>query len=160
KPQLEAAQANVAAAQAAVHQAELDMERATIRAPFDAHIITRNANVGSQLAPGTALGRMVGMNEYWIAANVPVANVNWLTFAEDKGFGSDVKIVNTTSWPAGQYRVGKLFSLVGALDEQTRLARVLISVPDPLVRRIDNDTLPPLMIGTFVEAHIQAREIG
>src|SRR5690606_28005113 len=70
-----------------------------------------------------------------------------------------VKIVNTTSWPAGQYRVGKLFSLVGALDEQTRLARVLISVPDPLVRRIDNDTLPPLMIGTFVEAHIQAREI-
>jgi len=159
KPQLEAAQANVAAAQAAVHQAELDMERATIRAPFDAHIITRNANVGSQLAPGTALGRMVGMNEYWIAANVPVANVNWLTFAEDKGFGSVVKIINTTSWPAGQYRVGKLFSLVGALDEQTRLARVLISVPDPLVRRIDNDTLPPLMIGTFVEAHIQAREI-
>src|SRR5690606_29489829 len=159
RPQLEAAQANVAAAEAAVRQAELDLERSTIRAPFDAHIITRNANIGSQLAPGAELGRLVGMNEYWIAANVPVANVNWLTFAEDKGLGSDVKIINTTSWPSGQYREGKLFSLVGALDDQTRLARVLVSVSDPLVRKTDNDTLPPLMIGTFVEAQIAAREI-
>ena len=43
--------------QAAVSRAELGLERSTIRAPFDAHIITRNANVGSQLAPGTELGR-------------------------------------------------------------------------------------------------------
>lgn len=160
KPQLESAKANVAAAEAAVNQAELDLQRSTIRAPFDAHIINRNANEGSQLEPGAELGRLVGMDEYWLIANVPTAKVNWLTFAENEGHsGSDVKIVNKTSWPAGQYREGNLFRLVGALDAQTRLARVLISISDPLVRQTGLDTIPPLMIGTFVEARIQAREI-
>ncbi len=160
KPQLESAKANIAAAEATVNQAELDLQRTTIRAPFDAHILSRNANVGSQLAPGTELGRLVGIEEYWIVTNVPTADVNWLTFAEDEAnSGSDVKIINENSWPEGQYREGKLFRLVGALDAQTRLARVLVSVPDPLVRKTRIDTIPPLMIGTFVEAHIQAREI-
>lgn len=160
EPQLEAAKASVAAAEAAVQQARLNLQRTTIRAPFDAHIITRNANVGSQLAPGSELGRLVGMDEYWVVANVPVAKVSWLTFEENGANpGSEVKIFNNTSWFGGQYRRGSLFQLVGALDAATRLARVLISVPDPLAYETNNDTIPPLMIGTFVEAHIQAREI-
>lgn len=158
EPQLEAAKANVEAAEAAVNQAQLDLQRTIIRAPFDAHIITRNANVGSQLASGADLGRLVGMDEYWIVANVPVADVNWLTFTEIKTTGADVKVINN-SWPSGYFRKGKLFQLVGALDTQTRLARVLITVPDPLARNTDLDTIPPLMLGTFVEAEIQAREI-
>src|SRR5690606_30117842 len=68
-PQLESAKADIAAAEAAVNQAELNLQRATIRAPFDAHIISRNANIGSQLAPGDALGRLVGIDEYWLVAN-------------------------------------------------------------------------------------------
>ncbi|MBC5992236.1 efflux RND transporter periplasmic adaptor subunit [Pontibacter cellulosilyticus] len=160
KPQLEAAKANIAAAQAAVDQAQLNLQRTTIRAPFDAHIITRNANTGTQLAPGADIGRLVGMEEYWVAADVPVSKVNWLTFAEiDSGTGSDVKVIDTNSWPAGQYRKGYLYKLVGALDAQTRLARVLVSVPDPLARRTDADTVPPLLIGTFVDAHIQAKQL-
>lgn len=158
-PQLEAARANVAAAEAAVNQARLDLERTTIRAPFDAHIISRNVNTGSQVAPGAELGRLVGMDEYWVVANVPVSNLNRLSFEEDETEASEVKIIDETSWPEGQYREGKLFRLVGALDAQTRLARVLISVPDPLARSTRYDTVPPLMIGTFVEAHMEAREI-
>ena len=160
EPQLESARATVAAAEASVQQALLDLQRTTIRAPFDAHIISRNANVGSQLAPGAELGRLVGMEEYWVIANVPVSKVNWLSFAEkEKNSGSDVKIIIDTTVPNGQYREGKLFRLVGALDDQTRLARVIVSVDDPLVRNTPVDTLPPLMIGTFVEVRIQAREI-
>lgn len=160
KPQLEAARANVAASEAAVNQARLDLQRTTIRAPFDAHIISRNVNVGSQVAPGAELGRLVGMDEYWVAANVPTSKINWLSFAEkDAEKASDVKVTNDTSWPNSQFREGKLFRLVGALDTQTRMARVLVSVPDPLARSTRYDTIPPLMIGTFVETHIEAREI-
>ncbi|MEP2058086.1 MAG: efflux transporter periplasmic adaptor subunit, partial [Maribacter litoralis] len=38
KPQLNAVKANIGAAKAAVDQAQLDLVRTTIRAPFDAHI--------------------------------------------------------------------------------------------------------------------------
>lgn len=159
KPQLESAKASVEAAEAAVSQARLNLARTTIRAPFDAHIISRNTNVGAQLAPGAQIGRLVGMDEYWVVADVPMGKVNWLSFSDGGSkTGSAVKIYSN-NWSGRQHRKGKLFRLVGALDAQTRLARVLISVPDPLVRNAAMDTLPPLMIGAFVEAHIEAREI-
>lgn len=159
EPQLESAKANVEAAEAAVNQAQLNLQRTTIRAPFDAHVISRNTNVGAQLAPGAEIGRLVGMDEYWVVANVPMGKVNWLTFSEEGSeTGSTVKIYSK-NWSDGQHREGTLFRLVGALDAQTRLARVLISVPDPLVRKASMDTIPPLMIGAFVESHIEAREI-
>lgn len=159
EPQLESAKASVAAAQAAVDQAELNLRRTTIRAPFDAHIISRNTNVGAQLAPGQEIGRLVGMEEYWVLADVPMDKVNWLSFSGDRSkAGSEVKIFSN-NWPTGQHRRGELFRLVGALDAQSRLARVLISVPDPLVRNASMDTLPPLIIGAFVETHIEARKL-
>lgn len=106
------------------------------------------------------MGRLVGMDEYWVVANVPIAKINWLSFAEEEaGSGSDVKIMNDNIWPDNQYRLGKLYRLVGALDDETRLARVLVVVSDPLARKNGGDSIPPLMMGTFVEAHIQAREI-
>jgi RND family efflux transporter MFP subunit len=159
EPQLESEKANVKAAEAAVDQAQLNLQRTTIRAPFDAHIISRNTNVGAQLAPGAEIGRLVGMDEYWVVANVPMGKVNWLTFSDKNSKEASTVRIFSNNWSEGQYRTGKLFRLVGALDAQTRLARVLISVEDPLVRKADTDTLPPLMIGAFVEAHIQAREL-
>lgn len=159
EPQLESAKANVEAAEAAVNQAELNLQRTTIRAPFDAHVISRNTNVGAQVAPGTQIGRLVGMDEYWVVANVPMGKVNWLTFGDDHSKDASTVKIYSNNWSEGHYREGKLFRLVGALDAETRLARVLISVADPLVRKASMDTLPPLMIGAFVESHIQARAI-
>ncbi|MDN3690140.1 efflux RND transporter periplasmic adaptor subunit [Cyclobacterium jeungdonense] len=160
KPQLEAAKANVAAAEAAVNQASLNLERASIRAPFDAHILSRNVNLGSQIAPGSDLGRLVGIDEYWVMANVPLSKVNWLDIEENtEGSGAPVKIVHPAAWEPGQFREGRVSRLVGALDNQTRLARVIISVEDPLMRQEPDPDKPPLIIGTFVEVQIEAREL-
>jgi|TARA_R110002096_G_scaffold62911_3_gene154987 RND family efflux transporter MFP subunit len=160
KPQLLAAKANVEAAEAAVNQAELNLERAGIRAPFDAHILSRNVNLGSQITPGSDLGRLVGIDEYWVMANIPLSKVNWLSIGEEVGgTGSPVKIVHPAAWEPGQFREGHLSRLVGALDNQTRLARVIIRIADPLLRRKPNPDKPPLIIGTFVEVQIEAREL-
>jgi len=157
QPQLDAAQARLEAAQASVEQAELQLQRTTIRAPFDAHILSRNANLGSQVAPGDNLGRLVGLDEYWVMLTVPQSKLRWLTFPSNGQRGSQVKIYNRNAWPEGAYRIGYLYRLMGALEGQTRLARVLVNVPDPLAYQ--NDSLPPLMIGAFVEANIQAEKL-
>lgn len=160
KPQLEAAKANVAAAEAAVNQASLNLERASIRAPFDAHILSRNVNLGSQIAPGSDIGRLVGIDEYWVMANVPLSKVNWLEIGENTdGSGAPVKIIHPAAWEPGQFREGKVSRLVGSLDNQTRLARVIIQVQDPLMRREPDPDKPPLIIGTFVEVQIKARKL-
>lgn len=160
KPQLNSARANVESARAAVEQAELELQRTRIKAPFDAHILSRNVNVGSQVAPGDNLGRLVGMETYWVATTVPLSKLRWLSFPDGSGeMGSEVRIRNRTAWPEGEYRTGYLYKLVGTLETQTRMARVLVAVPDPLAYRSDSTNVPGLMIGAFVEARIQAREI-
>ena len=165
KPQLQSARARVAAARAALSQARLDLERTTVRAPFDAHILNRNVNTGSQVAPGDNLARLVGTDTYWVAATVPLSKLRWLKFPQEDGeaekaAGSRVRVRNRTAWPEGVYRSGRLYKRVGTLEEKTRMARVLVSVPDPFARKSASQGLPPLMIGAFVEARIQGRPIS
>lgn len=159
EPQLATAKARVDAARAAVEQAKLELERTTIRAPFDAHILTREANVGSQVAPGDRLGRLVGLDEYWVVTTVPLSKLRWLSFPERQGeVGSRVIVRDRAAWAEGEFREGRIDRLVGALEQSTRLARVLVTVPDPLSRESGAADAPPLMIGSFVEARIEGRE--
>jgi RND family efflux transporter MFP subunit len=159
QPQLDAIRARVKAAEAAVAQAELELSRTTIRAPFDAHILSQNVTVGSQVTPGDVLGRLVGSEQYWITLTVPVNKIQWLSFPKsEEETGSTVQIRNS-GWPKGVFRIGYLDKQVGALDDQTRLARVLVRVNDPLAQEDTTGTKRELMIGGFVEAEVQAREI-
>lgn len=160
QPQLNAVRANIKAAQAAVSQAQLDLARTTIRAPFDAHILTQNVTTGSRVAPGDDLGRLVGTKYYWVNLTVPVSQLRWLSFpASEKERGSPVEIRNTSAWSENSFRRGFLAKQVGALEEQTRLARVLVEVPDPLARTPENAGKPELLIGAFVEAQIEGEPV-
>ena len=160
KPQLNAVNATIGASKASVDQARLNLERTTIRAPFDAHILSQNVTEGSLVAQGDILGRIVGTKEYWIIATVPVSKLQWLRFPETNAEkGAPVRIENPSSWAGDAYREGFLDRQIGALDGQTRLARVLIKVSDPLATSEALSGKPKLMIGTFVEVNIQANPI-
>jgi RND family efflux transporter MFP subunit len=160
EPQLNTARARVEAAQAAVRRAELNLERTRIRATFAAHIINREANVGSQVSPGESLGRLVGIESYWVEAAVPVSNLRWIEFPEaSERTGSSVRVRNRAAWPEDTFRAGKVHRLIGALENKTRLARVLLTVADPLAHEQESAGLPPLMVGSFVEAQIEGKPI-
>ena len=160
QPQLNTARARVEAAQAAVRRARLDLERTRIRAPFAAHIISRDAHIGSQVSAGESLGRLVGIESYWVEAAIPVTHLRWIEFPEnDNQEGSSAKVRNRIAWPEGQFREAKVHRLIGALENQTRMARVLLTVADPLAHDPESAGLPPLMVGSFVEVRIQGQPI-
>ena len=160
QPQLNTARARVEAAQAAVDRARLDLERTRIRAPFAAHIIQREANVGSQVSPGDSLGMLVGINVYWVEAAVPVSNLRWIDFPQDdEQPGSLARVRNRAAWPEDTFRSARVHRLIGALENQTRMARVLLPVADPLAHEPESAGLPPLMVGSFVEARISGMPI-
>lgn len=159
EPQLNTARAMVESARASVRQAELNVERTTIRAPFDAYILSRNANIGSQVSPGDDLGRLVGLETYWVSATVPASSLRWISVPTNGGEGSEVTIRNRTAWNDDEHRTGHIYRLVGALEDQTRMAQLLIAVADPLSYQNENADRPPLMIGSFVETRIQADEL-
>ncbi len=156
EPQIEAIRARLDAAAAALEQAQLDLDRTVVTAPFDAQILTRDADVGSQLSPGDRLARLVGIDEYWIIASVPLRDLRWLRFPEDEQPGSPASVWHTSAWEPGVSRDAHVSRLIGTVDQQTRLARVLVTVPDPLGRQTDQ---PPLILGTIVQLRIEGRLI-
>jgi RND family efflux transporter MFP subunit len=173
EPQLDTAEQRVAAARAAVEQAELNLRRTSVKAPFSAHIIDRNINVGSQVSPSESIARLVGVETYWVAVELPQSKLRWISVPEgnrsagdatgedsSKGIeGSEVRVRNRQAWPKDTFRNGHLFRLVGALDQNTRMAQVLAVIPDPLAREADDDQTPPLMIGEYVEVNISGVEL-
>lgn len=191
EPQIASMKAEVSAAKAAVDRAELDLERTSIFAPFDAQVLTRMINTGSQVGPGDELGQLVGLDEYWIMATVPVRSLRWVKFpnmevnrsnslAETKesvivseqtpagtdgsetiedtssNIGSKVVLRNIDAWGADKTRVARVSKLIGTLDQQTRLARVLITVDDPLGQK---SNAPPLILNTLLQTEIEGRAI-
>ena len=157
QPQLASIRAEVSAAEAAVERAKLDLERTTVLAPFDAQILSRSVNVGSQVSPGDELAQLVGIKEYWISAAVPVRNLQWVRFGEtNDDEGSRVTIRNPDSWPPGAVRHGRVARMIGTLDQQTRLARILVTVPDPLGQASDG---PPLILDTLIQTEIEGKPI-
>jgi RND family efflux transporter MFP subunit len=160
EPQLAMAEARVEAARAQVRQAELDLRRTTIRAPFDALVLSREANLGSLVSPGEPAGRLVGLEAYWVETTVPVSRLPWIRFpGGGAAGGSAVTVRNRSAWPDAVYREGRLARLVGELDTTTRMARVLVRVPDPLGPDPERVDKPPLILGSFLQVAIEGKPI-
>jgi len=158
QPQMNSTLARVNSARAAVDQARLELKRTSVEAPFDAHIISRNANTGSQVSAGENLARLVGVDTYWVEATVPVSKLSRISFpSQDGEEGAKVKIRDRAAWGEGQFRQGRVYKFVGSLEDRTRMARVLISVEDPLA--LDSPDKPVMIIGAYVQARIRAEEI-
>jgi RND family efflux transporter MFP subunit len=160
EPQLKSAEANVRAARAAVERAELELARTEIKAPFDAQVLSREVNLGSQVSSGDGLARLVGVDTYWVETTVPLDRLRWLTFPDPSGEpGSSVSIRHRTAWPESQTRDGHLYQLIGELEGDTRMARLLVAVEDPLSTQAENRGRPELILGSFVQCRIQGREL-
>mgnify|MGYP001068712357 CR=1 FL=1 len=158
EPQIEQIRARLDAARAALDLAELELERTTVRAPFDAQVLDQSVNVGSQVGTGDALGRLVGIDECWIIASVPLRDLQWLTFADQgDSTATTASVRHSTAWEPGAEREARVSRLIGEVDNQARLARVLLTLPDPLAR--ESDELP-VILGTLLQVHIEGRQLS
>ncbi len=160
KPQLAAAKQRVEAMEARVDQLQLEIRRTRVTAPFDAQVLRRDVAEGSVISPNETIGRLVGIDHYWVAAEVPLSKLPWIEVPKIEGEeGATVKIMPSHRKARGDARTGRLFRLVGALDPQTRMARVLVRVDDPLARQEGNLDLPALMLGEFVNVSIEGTPV-
>lgn len=157
EPQLEAAHAAVQSAKSALNQARIDLNRTKIKAPFEAQILSREVNLGSQVEPRMDLARLIGVEEYWAIVTVPIGQLERITFPRGDETGARV-ILKNRAWPSGVVREGRVVRLIGALDSQTRLARVLVSIKDPLALK-DETQGPKMLVGSIVQAEIEGRSL-
>ncbi len=151
KPQLAQALAKVRQAETGVEQARLDLKRTTMVAPFTGLIMEKNAEIGSRVSSQDVVATLVDTASYWVQATLPVDRLAWITFAEGGGSGSKVHI---TSPASGARAEGRLLTLRGDLENQGRMARLLITLPAPLAAKP-----APFLIGEYVRLAIEGRTL-
>lgn len=159
EPQLRTAEGSVAAAQAAVAAAELALERTRLRAPFDALVVARGVAPGSTVGTSTDVATLVGTERWWVEVAVPVAALRWIELPTGKSPGSRVRLYDDAAWGKGRYREGQVVRRQGALEEQGRMARLLVEVDDPLALEASGTDRPELLIGAFLRAEIHGRAL-
>lgn len=160
QPQLEQVRARLAAAEAARDQARLNLERTTVKAPFNAVVRTRNVNLGGQVTAMTALATLTGNDEFWVEATVPVEQLDWLCIPQVTGeTGSLARVVRETASGMNAGRTGQVFRLLPDLEKDGRMARLLITVADPLALQAENAGQPALLLGDYVRVEMDGTDL-
>ncbi len=151
EPQREAAEANVNLAQQQLKVAKRDLEKTSIRVPFDAIVVSRDVQPGSYVQTGNQIGMFYSTDR--IEIQVPLAASQWIKLPE---FSTEtisdwpVTLVSTDGKASWQGTVTRVQRHISSNDRQRSL---IISVENPLQQT------PALFPGTFVEAQIDGRQM-
>jgi RND family efflux transporter MFP subunit len=152
------ASANEREAEAALRQAELELARTELRAPFAGRVREKRVDAGQLVARGTAVASVFAVD--WAEVRLPIPSEE-LAFLELPAGGApeDAPAVALRGAFAGRAHAwpGRLVRVEAALDPRTRLAHVVARVADPYGLA---SGAPPLAVGLFVEAEIAGRELA
>jgi RND family efflux transporter MFP subunit len=155
EPQLETKKATLHGIQARLAQAELNLKRTKVTAPFNGVVLSRSVNLGTRVSESTVIGKLVGTDEFWLKLAIPVDQLKWIVFPGDGSKqGSEVKIF-LQGKADGIFRTGRVVRLAADLENQGRMAAVYVAVRDPLSLLPDNKKKPRLLLGSFVRADIK-----
>lgn len=156
--QLDAARISVEAAKSGLGRAQLSLERTTLRAPFNATVVSENLHLGQRVGPTGAVARLLGTDEFRVRVGVRVEDLASIAVPGlNADEGSAATVTQRLSDGSTIVREGRVIRLVEELDAQTRRAQVLVAVAKPLA--IEEGQLP-LLAGAYVEVQITGREVG
>lgn len=157
KPQLVTAEVAVEAARAGLDQARLNLEKSTLRAPFNAVVLEEQVDVGQVVGPGSPVATLIGSDRFWVTASVPVDRLSVIDVPGlNAERGSTVTVTQDLGRGESVQRQGTVLRLGGQLDPQTRTAQLVVAVDNPM------ETQPgqlPLLPGAFVDLHISGRSL-
>jgi RND family efflux transporter MFP subunit len=161
RPQLENLRATLEAARTKLEQARVELARTEIKAPFNAVVQSREVNLGARASETTVLASLVGTDAYWVEVSIPVNQLRWVRIPQtEKDQGSLVRIFDSAAWGDGVCRQGRVIRLETDLEEQGRMARLLVQVEDPLSLQPDHADQPRMLIGSYVRVEIEGVEVA
>ncbi len=148
EPQLKLARANLEAAKAALGQAELNLERCNISAPFDGRVLDTSIDAGQFIRSGTALGTIYATDIAEVTVSIPDEDLAWITVNYDAADGGVPVDVSADFAGSRHQWQGRAVRLGGAVDSRSRLVSVVIEISNPYER---SGNRPPLIEGMFVD---------
>lgn len=161
-PQLEHAKAALEAATAQMRQAEINLERTRVVAPYAGRILSKEVDLGQYLSPGTRLAQIYASDALEVRLPLTDEQLRYVTLPEifrdgpqDRGAPARVEFSarfggETFHWS------GELVRTEGSIDVNSRQLFVVARIDAPYLRQ---ENRPQLKIGQFVEARIQGHRL-
>ena len=148
EPQIEAVRSERDAARAARDWAVQQLSFTRIRAPFTGIVTVRHISRGESILEGEPVASIYATDAFELA--MPVPETQWPNLP-DPVIGTTADLVASDGpgrWQATVVRQG------AAIDPTTRMRTLYLSVNRPLAAD------PPLLPGTFVQAHLRGRPVA
>ncbi len=112
-------------------------------------------DTGAKISESTVLAKLVGTDAFWLQLTLPAEQLQWVKIPSNSGEeGSSVKIFSQGN-TGNSYRTGRVIRLSAALEEQGRMAQLLVKMDDPLCLKNENSDKPKLLLGSYVRAEIE-----
>ncbi|MEN8772999.1 MAG: efflux RND transporter periplasmic adaptor subunit [Akkermansiaceae bacterium] len=162
KPQLKEAEANVKAAQADLDDAERDLERTEVIAPYAGRVRQRLVGLGQSVSSGTVLGEIFSTDFAEVRLSLSARELTHITLPNNPDDSPvEITLVDALTEDSGQTWNGKIVRTEGVLDERSRKLFVIARVDDPfgLKKSAEDKKSDPLRIGQPVRAIVSGATI-
>ena len=152
EPQLKEARASVASARASLTQAELDLSRTRVEAPFNCRIRSEQLDLGQYLRAGTSVAVVAGTDTAEVIVPLPLEEMRWMRIPGSRGGEGSSATIRFHSGGETFEWAGRIVRSLGEVDSRGRMVRVVVEVDDPYGIKGPARRRPELAIGMFVEA--------
>lgn len=167
--QRESLEAQLAVDRARLEDARLDLERTTIRAPFDCRVAEVRAEAGQFAASNATLAVVDSIAVSEVSAQLPIDKMMSIMSPSDTPFPALDTVMSELPAiigiaPTVRLRTGerviewqaRMARISDTIDPQTRTVGVIVAVDDPY-RQTRPGYRPPLVKNMFVEVELQGR---
>jgi len=154
KKQLEAQQKM---ARILFRQAELDLERTGIDAPFAGWVLEKHVEKGQHVNAGQFIGRVYSAGALDVEVRMPVKELKWLPQDLEQSTKPEAEIIFESADTVSVWK-GSVIRMKAQMDEKTRTLPLVVEVNDRAAS-IGNQSHMYLKPGMFVTVKIKGRKI-
>jgi RND family efflux transporter MFP subunit len=158
------AEANLLDARAGLEQAQRDLDRTEIRAPFQGRVRDEHVDVGQFVSRGAVIASLYATDYAEIRLPIPddqLAFLDLLTPSpDDATFAVGGPVVRLSATFAGldSQWIGRVVRTEGEIDPRSRMIHVVARVENPYDPQGEGAVVP-LAVGLFVQAEIEGPEV-
>ncbi len=158
KPRRDLLLAQKTTAGSQLKQAQLDLERTEIKAPFDCRVLDKMVEEYQYVGKGAKLARVYNVNQMEVEAHVPLDELSWIGLGPgESSNGEDHPIEARVIYAASHPEIvwpGAVIRDKGRVDERTRTYPLVIAIRDA------NGGVPPHVTpGMFVNVELIGKQL-
>ncbi len=150
KPQIAKIETAIKRLKSSLEKIKLDKKRTEVKAPFNSIVMEKMTELGSQLDMRSKIVNLIGTDEFYIEVALSQNDLKFLNLDTAK-----VKVILSEN----DIVIAKIVRLLSSVEKQGRMAKLLLSVKDPLCLNLRKSQMP-LLLNKFVKIELSGQKLN